>query len=47
MEIGRGRVIIFPFEGGIIPSRRMNFIMRLQNGIHPRATDRAAVFLMV
>ena len=47
MEIGRGRVIIFPFEGGIIPSRRMNFIMRLQNGIYPHVADRAAVFLMV
>ena len=47
MEIGRGRVIIFPSEGGLIPSQRMNFIMRLQNGIHPRAVDQAAVFLMV
>ena len=47
MEIGHERVIIFPFEGGLIPSRRMNFIMRLQNGIHPRVVDRAAVFLMV
>ena len=47
MEIGRGRVIIFLFEGGLIPSQRMNFMMRLQNGIHPRAVDRAAIFLMV
>ena len=47
MEIGRGRIIIFPSEGGLIPSRRMNFIMRLQNGTHPRVADQAAVFLMV
>ena len=47
MEIGRRRVIIFPSEGGLIPSRRMNFMMRLQNGIHPHAVDRAVVFLMV
>ena len=47
METGRGLVIIFPFEGGLIPSRRMNFIMRLQNGIHPHAVDRASVILMV
>ena len=47
IEIGHGRVIIFPFEGGLIPSWRMNFIMRLQNGIHPRASEWAAVFLMV
>ena len=47
MEIGRERVIIFPSEGGLIPSRRMNFMMRLQNGIHPRATNRVTVFLMV
>ena len=47
MEIGRGRVIIFPSEGRLIPSRRMNFMMRLQNGIHHHAIDRAAVFLMV
>ena len=47
MEIRRERVIIFPSEGGLIPSRRMNFMMRLQNGIHPHAADRVVVFLMV
>ena len=47
MEIGCGRVIIFPSKGGLIPSQGMNFIIRLQNGVHPRAADRAAVFLMV
>ena len=47
MEIGRWRVNIFLFEGGTMPSQRMNFMMRLQNGIHPRAIDRVAVFLMV
>ena len=47
MEIGRGQVIIFPSEGGLILSRRMNFMMRLQNGIHPYAADRAVVFPMV
>ena len=47
MEIGRRRGIIFPSEGGLIPSQRMNFMMRLQNGIHPRAADLTMVFLMV
>ena len=47
MEIGCERVIIFPSEEGLIPSWIMNFMMRLQNGIHPRAVDRATVFLMV
>ena len=47
MEIGCERVIIFPSEGGLIPSRRIKFMMRLQNGIHPCAVDRAAIFLMV
>ena len=44
MDIGRGRLIIFPFDGGLTPSRSMIFMMRLQNGIHARVVDRAVVF---
>ena len=47
MDIGRGRFIIFPSDGGLTPSRSMIFMMRLQNGIHARVADQAAVFPMV
>lgn len=47
MDIGQGRVSNFPSDGGLTPSRSMIFMMRLQNGIHARATDRAAVFPMI
>ena len=47
MDIGRGRFIIFPSDGGLTPSRSMIFMMRLQNGIHARVADQVAVFPMV
>ena len=47
MDIGRGRFIIFPSDGELTPSRSMIFMIRLQNGIHARVADRAAVFPMV
>ena len=47
MDIGQGWFIIFPSDGGLTPSRSMIFMVRLQNGIHARVTDRAAVFPMV
>ena len=42
MDMGRGWFIIFPSDGGLIPSRSMIFMMR--NGIHAHVADRAAVF---
>ena len=47
MDIGRGRLIIFPSDGGLTPLRSMVFMMRLQNGIHARVAVQAAVFPMV
>ena len=47
MDIGRERLIICPYDRGLTPSRSMIFMMRLQNGIHARVADQAAVFLMV
>ena len=47
MDIGRGRLIIFPSDEGLTPSRSMIFMMRLENGIHVRVAVRAAVFPMV
>ena len=47
MDIGRGRFIIFPSDGGLTPSRSMIFMIRLQNGKHARVADQAAVFPMV
>ena len=47
MDIGRGRFIIFPFDGGLTPLRSMIFMTRLQNGIHARVADRATVFPMI
>ena len=46
MDIGRGRFIIFPSDGGLKPLRSMIFMMRLQNRIHARVADRATVFPM-
>ena len=47
MDIGRGRVTIFPSVGGRTPSRSMIFMMRLQKEIHVHAADRVVVFPMV
>ena len=47
MDIGRGRFIIFPSDGGLTPLRSMIFMMRLQNGIHARVANWAAVFPMI
>ena len=47
MDISQGRFIIFPSDGGLIPLRSMIFMMRLQNGIHARAANRAAVFPVI
>ena len=47
MDIGRGWLIIFPSDGGLTPLRSTIFMMRLQNGIHARVADLAAVFPMV
>ena len=39
MDIGRGRFIIFPSDGGLKPLRSMIFMMRLQNRIHACVAD--------
>ena len=47
MDIGRGRGTIFSFDEGLTPSRRIIFIIKLQNGRIVRVVDRAAIFPMI
>ena len=47
MDSGQRRSIFFPSVGGLIPSRTMIFITRLQKGIRVRAANRAAIFPMI
>ena len=47
MDIGRGRGTIFSSDEGLTPSRRMIFMIKLQNGRIVCVADRAAVFPMI
>ena len=47
MDIGRGRGTIFSSDEGLTPSRRMIFMIKLQNGRIVRVVDRVVVFPMV
>ena len=47
MDIGRGRGTIFSSDEGLTPSRRIIFMIKLQNRRIVRVADRAAVFPMI